>query len=317
MRIIFIGSADFACASLKRLVSSGIAEVVTVITQPDRPSGRGLGVSSCPLKQCATNLHIPVLTPEKVKAADSIETMRALKPDLLVVVAYGQILSPAVLALPSLGCVNIHGSLLPKYRGAAPIQWAIASGEQVTGVTAMYMNEQMDAGDIILQREMIIASDDTAGSLHDKLAEQGADVLIEAMKTIQDGTAIRIPQAESEATCAPKLSKKDGRIDWTKPAVEIYNRIRGFNPWPGSFCEVAGGSGDESRGGLLLKILKAAVEDGHGNPGEVLSIDGTGPLVATGEEALRLIEVQPEGRKAMSGSAFLHGHGLKKGALVR
>lgn len=313
MRIVFMGSAPLACPSLEKLQAEKSNEVKAVITQPDRPKGRKLKMSPCAVKVLALKLDVPVLTPLNVNTPESIESIRTLKPDLIIVVAYGQILKPGLLALPPEGCINMHASLLPKYRGAAPIQWAIANGERFTGVTTMYMSRRMDAGDIILQKEILIDPEDTAGSLHDKLAEAGADLMSRTLKAVREGRVTLTPQVEAEATFAPKLSKEDGRIDWTKPAREIYNMVRGFNPWPSCWCIVQ--SGKEKNG--TLKILKVRVDDVRGRAGEVIDASGEGPLIGTGEKAVRLLEVQPEGKKAMSGAAYLRGHGMKVGNVLK
>ncbi len=308
MRIIFMGSAAFACPSLERLLANPADEVVGIVTQPDRPKGRRLELAPCPVKDRLGNRGIPVFTPEKVNTPESLAILGALRPDVIVVVAYGQILKPALLALPPLGCINVHGSLLPKFRGAAPIQWAVALGEQVTGVTTMFLNERMDAGDMILKRELTIAGDDTGGTLHDKLAAVGADALAETMALLRAGRAPRVPQDENAATVAPKLKKTDGRIDWTMPAQTIQNRLRAFNPWPGCQCELPAGSG------RWVKILAAGMEpDGQAGPGAILSNAEAGPLVQTGAGALRLLVVQPEGKKPMPGSAFVRGYPLRAG----
>jgi len=302
MRTIFMGSAAFACPSLDRLLSRRDVDVIAVVTQPDRPRGRHLAVGPCPVKSRIQPLGIPVLTPESINAPDSVAALRACRPDLMVVVAYGQILKPAILALPPLGCVNVHASLLPKYRGAAPIQWAIANGERVTGVTTQFMNERMDAGDVLLQRPMDIGGDDTGGSLHDKLAALGADLLDETVSRLLAKTAVRVPQNEAEATLAPKLAKSDGRLDWRLPAATLGHRVRAFDPWPTCHCEAPAGSG------RIVKVLKARVERGAaGTPGTVLDLSGDGPLVQTGEGALRLVAVQPEGKKPMGGADFARG----------
>jgi methionyl-tRNA formyltransferase len=309
MRIIFMGSAEFACHSLERLLQSDACEVVAVVTQPDRPQGRNLAVAGCPVKQYVGERGIPILSPVNINRPENLEILRGLAPDLMVVVAYGQILKPDLLAIPAMGCINVHGSLLPKYRGAAPIQWAIASGEKVAGVTTMFINERMDAGDIILKRELSIAPDDTGGMLHDSLARVGAELLGETVGLLLAGKAPRQPQDESMATYAPKLSKSDGRMDWTLPAETLHNRVRAFNPWPGCCCELSNGSK------MRIKILKARVEAAaSGKPGTILDVDGDGLLVkAGGGNALRLIEVQPEGRPVMSGAAFLRGRNIKIG----
>lgn len=310
MRIVFMGSAELACPCLDRLLARPADPVVGVVSQPDRPKGRSLQVAPCPVREHVAQAGIPVLTPEKINTPESLAALRALAPDLIVVVAYGQILKSALLNLPPRGCINVHASLLPKYRGAAPIQWAIARGERVTGVTTMYMNEGMDAGDIIAQREEPIREDDTAGTLHDRLARLGADLLAETLEAIHQGTVRRTPQNLADVTFAPKLKKSDGRLDWRQTAAEAYNRIRGFNPWPGCFFQLPG------RG--CVRVLKARVESSAktGKPGEVLDCAGAGPLIQTGDQALRLLEVQPEGRKAMAGAAFLCGHPLAPGLIL-
>lgn len=311
MRIVFMGSAEFACPSLETILADGRDSVVGVVTQPDRPKGRNLALAACPVRTYLGARAIPVLTPEKVNHPESLARLRELSPDLIVVVAYGQLLRAALLSIPPRGCINLHGSLLPKYRGAAPIQCAIAEGERVTGVTTMYMSEQLDAGDMILQSQVPIAEDDTGGSLHDKLAAVGARLLAETLNLLRAGTAPRRPQDESAATFAHKLRKTDGRIDWLRPAATLHNRVRAFNPWPACFCEAPAGSGRH------LRILRTRVEPGGGTPGQVLETTGDGPLVQAGDRsALRLLEVQPEGRTIMSGAAFLRGHALTRGDVL-
>jgi methionyl-tRNA formyltransferase len=310
MRILFMGSAAFACPPLDALLANSAADVVGVVTQPDRPKGRSLEVTACPVKSQADRLGIPVLTPERVNDADSLAQIEALRPELIVVVAYGQILRKTLRDMPRFGCINVHASLLPRYRGAAPIQWAIARGARLTGVSTMFLSARMDAGDIILQREAAIEPADTGGSLHDRLAHFGAELLSATVDMIRKGTAPRTAQDEAEATYAPKLKRSDGRIDWGLRAEGLHHRVRAFNPWPGCACEVPAGSGH------FLKVLRARVESGSGRPGTVIAIDGEGPLVQTGYAALRLLEVQPEGRKAMSGSAFVRGHGLRAGQVL-
>lgn len=306
-----MGSAAFACPCLEMLLKDRQDEVVAVVTQPDRPKGRNLELASCPVKAHLGSRHIPVLSPEKVNSEESLEALRTFKPDLIVVVAYGQLLKSALLEMAPLGIINVHGSLLPKYRGAAPIQWAVANGDTVSGVTTMYLNDRMDAGDMILKRELPIDSNDTGGSYHDKLALVGAVVLQDTVELIRSGTAPRTVQDEAQATIAPKLKKSDGRIDWTLPAKIIHNRIRAFNPWPGSFCVMS------KSGGKIVKVLSARVEPGSGAPGTIISLGGDGPLIQAGDgSAVRLLEVQPEGRKTMSGSAFLCGHALNVGELL-
>lgn len=307
MRIVFMGSAELACPCLDRLLAEPADRVVGVVTQPDRPKGRSLQPAPCPVRALATVRGIPVLTPENVNAPESVQAIRALAPDLIVVVAYGQILKPGILEIPLKGCINVHASLLPQYRGAAPIQWAIANGEVRTGVTTMFLNEGMDTGDIIDQAMEPIREDDTAGTLHDRLALLGAGLLARTVESLRQGTVQRTPQNPAKATYAPKLKKSDGRLDWSRPAIELHNRIRGFNPWPGCYLEL------QCPKPTLAKVLKSRVVPGQGQPGEILSNQGDGPLIQTGDQALRLLELQPEGRKAMPGSAFLCGHPVKVG----
>jgi methionyl-tRNA formyltransferase len=282
-----------------------------VVTQPDRPKGRNLQLSSCPVKTYLGSRQIPILSPEKVNTSESLEAIRVLRPDLMVVVAYGQLLKSALLEMAPLGIINVHGSLLPKYRGAAPIQWAVANGESVSGVTTMYLNERMDAGDMILKRELSIDPTDTGGSYHDKLAVVGAELLRETVDLIRQGHAPREVQNEADATVAPKLKKTDGRIDWTLPADKIRSRVQGFNPWPGSFFVIP------ADGGKIVKVLSVRVEAGSGIPGTVIELSGEGAIIQAGDgRAIRLLEVHPEGRKPMSGAAFLCGHALQSGMRV-
>jgi len=301
MRVVFMGSAGIAVPTLDMLLSSG-HEVAGVITQPDRPGGRRLKETACPLKEFAATRGISVLSPEKIGEVDSLAALRVLSPDLFVVVAYGQYIPSSVLALAPCGGINLHPSLLPKYRGASPIQWAVANGDTATGVTILHVAEKMDAGDIILQRETAIEPEETAAGLEERLSRLGAGLMLEAMAQLEDGTAARRSQEDAKATTVHKLSKEDGRIDWTMSAAVIRNRIRGFQPWPGCFCEAPDGQ--------RLKVLTACLETGAGVPGKVLDVAGEGPLVAAGEGALRLIKVQPAGRRAMDGAAYLRGHRL-------
>jgi methionyl-tRNA formyltransferase len=285
------------------------------VTQPDRPKGRNLAVSACPVKTYLGVHQIPVFSPEKVNTPESMAVLRDLRPDLIVVVAYGQLLRSPLLALAPLGVINVHGSLLPKYRGAAPIQWAVANGDAVSGVTTMYLNERMDAGDMILKRELPIDHADTGGSYHDRLSVVGAELLRDTVELIRTGTVPRVVQNEAEATLAPKFKKSDGRIDWSLPAGKIESRVRGFNPWPGSFCVMPGGK--------VVKVLAVRVEAGTpelsglagtASAGTVLAISGEGPLILAGDgQLIRLLDVQPEGRKPMTGAAFLCGHSMAAG----
>lgn len=306
MRVVFMGSAELSCRCFEALVASGRYDVAAVVTQPDRPKGRNLEVSPCAAKAHAVRAGIPVLTPPNVNSPDSLAALQALSPDLIVVVAYGQILRRPILDLPPRGCINVHFSLLPKYRGAAPIQWAIARGESVTGVTVMFMNERMDAGDIIARQVEPIHDNDTAGSLHDRLAVAGASLLVRSLPVLADGTFTRTAQVEAEATLAPKIHKQDGEIDWTRPATAIYDNVRAFNPWPGCFCRLPDGT--------VLRVFAVRREDGAGTPGTVIECDRQGPLVAAGSGAVRLVEVQPEGGRRMPATAYVRGHPMGVGS---
>lgn len=304
-----MGSAEFACPALELIMKSGRDEIAGVVSQPERPSGRHRKNKKCPLDEFASARSLPILTPENINTPENIEALRALKPDLIVVVAYGQILKTAILNIPPKGCINLHGSLLPKYRGAAPIQWAIARGERKTGVTTMLINERMDAGDIIAQEEELISPEDTSASLGKRLAGRGAKLLIETIEMIRRGNMPGTKQDEALATYAPRLKKSDGLIDWSRPAAELSNRIKGFQPWPCCYFILK----DKS----TVRVLCARVEaDGSAAPGTVLEARGEGPLIQAGGGSLRLLEVQTEGRKQMSGSAYLCGNRIvEKGQL--
>lgn len=301
MRIVFLGSGALACPALERLYRRPDDTVAAVVTQPDRAAGRGQRPRACAVRRLADALGLPVRTPASINAPDEIAALRVLAPDLLVVTAYGQILKPAVLDLAPLGAVNIHPSLLPRYRGAAPIQWAIAKGERETGVTLMFLSPRMDAGDIILARRVAIGPDETAGELEARLAVVGADLLADVLDLFRTASVPRVPQDEALATYAPRLTKEDGRIDWALPAEMLRNRVRGFHPWPGCFTTVPDSPP------FALKVHAARVEDAAGEAGRVLDVSGDGPLVAAGSGALRLLTVQPEGGRIMDGGAFARG----------
>lgn len=305
MRIVYMGTPRFAVPALARLLATPRFEVAAVVTQPDRPRGRSLQMQPCPVKELAVQHGRAVLTPDKIGEAES--ELRALHPDVIAVAAYGQFIPRAIRELPRLGCINIHPSLLPRYRGAAPMQWAIANGDAVSGVTIMHVAKTMDAGDIILQREYPILPEESAAELEPRFAEIGAGMLVEAIDLLAAGNAPRIPQNESMVTLARKLSKDDARIDWVQPAAVLGHRIRGYQPWPGAVCEAPKGAG------RMLKILRAVVVDGRGEPGTLLDAGRDGPLVACGEQALRLITVQPENGGAMAATAWLNGSRLKPG----
>lgn len=305
MRIVFMGSAALAVPSLKALLERPGDDVVGVVSQPDRPAGRKRRSSPCPLKAFAMEHGLNIMTPEKVGDAESVQALAALRPDLFVVVAYGQYIPSKVIELAANEAINVHPSLLPKYRGSAPIQWAILNGDAVTGVSIIYLARKMDAGDIIRQESYPIDAGDTSASLHDKLAEVGADLLLKAIDDIRNKCVSRTVQDDSMAVEIRKLTKEDGRIDWSLPAETIRNRIRAFDPWPGSFCTLPNGD--------AFKVWKAEVEGGTGIPGELLDDN---LLVAAGGGALRLIEVQPAGKSRMSAESFLNGHPQAKGQML-
>jgi methionyl-tRNA formyltransferase len=306
LRIVFFGTPDFAVPSLRALLA-GTDPVVGVVCQPDRPAGRGQRVTVPPVKQVALAANVPVLQPEKLRAPEFLAALRRWAPDLIVVAAYGRILPPPVLDLPRHGCINVHGSLLPKYRGAAPIQWAILRGEVVTGITIMQMNDRMDAGDILLQRETRVGDDETYGELQTRLADIGAHALSDAIAQLHAGTLQLQAQREEEMTLAPMIKKEDGRIDWTQPAVVIARRVRAFNPWPSAVTSLEG---------KLLKIHRAHAATRHsGEPGTVVGIDD-GIEVATGEGTLVLDAVQLEGRKRLAAAEFARGGGITVGTVL-
>ena len=305
MRIVFMGSAGLAVPSLEAILKSGKDEIVGVVSQPDRPAGRKRIPTPCPLKAFADAQNLNVLVPEKIGAPESVVALSALKPDLFVVVAYGQYIPRRVIELAPHEAINVHPSLLPKYRGSAPIQWAIANGDRETGVSIIMLAPKMDAGDILRQVVHPIDDDDTSATLHDKLAHLGADLLLQTIDDIRTGTVKRTVQDESQAVEIRKLSKEDGAIDWSQTAVTIHNRIRAFDPWPGSTFKLPDGQ--------TSKVWKTALEEGRGAPGELLDDH---LLVATGEGALRLLEIQPPGKKRMPARSFLNGYSVEKGAML-
>ncbi|HEX3797879.1 MAG TPA: methionyl-tRNA formyltransferase [Verrucomicrobiae bacterium] len=306
LRIIFMGTAELACASLEALVRQPDFRVLAVVTQPDRPKGRDLKLQPSAVKQTALKAQLPVLQPERARHEDFIRQLRELAPDLIVVAAYGQILPSAILELPRHGCVNVHTSLLPKYRGAAPIQWAILNGEPETGVTIMKMDVGMDTGDILTQQTTPIAPTDNSQTLHDRLAQIGAELLIPTIRDYIAGKIIPRPQPTEGASHARKITREDGRLDWTQPAATLLNRIRAFTPWPGAFTHLP-------KPPTLLKIWRAEVADATGEPGNILSADKSGVVVACGRESLRITELQREGSRRMSVQDFLAGNPLERG----
>jgi methionyl-tRNA formyltransferase len=308
MRIVFIGAGKIGVPTLQALLKSE-HHIAAVVTQSDKPVGRAHLVEPPPIKKALmsgapyasparTGRALPILQPTRMKDQNAIDEIRTLGPDVIVVVAYGQILPRTVLQIPKIACLNLHTSLLPRWRGAAPIQAAIAAGDRETGITVMYMDEGLDTGDILLQRTVDILPNDTGESLHDRLAQIAPQILLESLVLLAKGIAPRIPQDNSLTTYAPKLKREDGRIDWSEPAEMIERKIRAFNPWPGALMKV-----DEQN----LKIFSASVVDLNGKPGEIL-IRKDQLIVATGKDALALNEVQLEGKKRMSASEFLRGH---------
>ena len=308
LKIVFMGTADLACSSLRSLLTWPGCQVVAVVSQPDKPKGRDLQLVPTPVKQVAEAAGVPVLQPAKARLPEFLGQLRQLAPDLIVVAAYGQILPQALLDIPGLGCLNVHTSLLPRHRGAAPIQWAIAEGDAVTGVTIMKMDAGLDTGPMLSTVETEILSSDDGQSLHDRLAQLGGELLV---KTIPDHAAGRItprPQPTEGMTYARKITKDDGRIDWGLPATKVWNRIRAFTPWPGAFTRLPGTT-DRS----LLKVFLASAEEGHGAPGTIISADDSGLLVACGTGSLRVREMQREGGKRLKAGDFLRGFQLVAG----
>jgi methionyl-tRNA formyltransferase len=300
MRIVFMGTPDFAVPSLEALLKSG-DHLVGVITQPDRPKGRGQTLTPSPIKLIAQREELPLLQPTKMKDPAFLEALASWKPDLIAVAAFGRILPPAVLKLPPKGCINVHGSLLPKYRGAGPIQWAIINGESETGVTTMLMDEGMDTGAMLLQEKLAIEPKDTAGTLSPRLAELGGRMLIETIKRLKAGTLVPRPQDHSQATLAPLLKKEDGLIDWTMNAAAIANRVRGLSPWPGAYT-FAG----EDRWTIWRTV--AATEQAKASPGTVTQVTKDAVHVATGNGVLVLMELQPANSRRMTVAQYLTGH---------
>jgi len=322
LRILFLGTAELSCASLDALVGDERFHVAAVVTQPDRPKGRELKPQPSPVKTLALRLGLPVLQPARARDDTFIAELRKFRPELLVVVAYGQILPPAVLELPRFGCLNVHTSLLPKYRGAAPIQRAIANGDTETGVTILKLDAGLDTGPILSQRHTPIRPDDDSATLHDRLAGLGAELLVQTIPDYVTGKIPPVPQPAEGASYAAKIKKEDGRIDWHQPARVIWNRLRAFTPWPGAFTFLpppspAGPASARAEGAFpkpqLLKIWKAEVVEMSGEAGEILQVDKTGIVAGCGRDALRILELQREGGRRLSAEQFLAGHALKPG----
>lgn len=303
MKIIFMGTPDFAAASLEALIASK-HEIMAVVTQPDKPKGRKGELTPSPVKTIAVEKGIKVYQPVRVREQEFVEILRGYNPDVIIVVAFGQIIPESILEIPKYGCVNIHGSLLPKYRGAAPIQWAVLDGEKETGVTTMLMDKGIDTGDILLKRVINLAEDETAGSLFDKLMVLGAETILETLEGLENGSITPEKQGESPTDYAKMLTKAMGLIDFTRTAAELDCFIRGMNPWPSAYTVLDG---------KTLKIWKAKPVDGSGGAGSVLSVGKDSFTVCCGENALEILEVQLEGKKRMSAGDFLKGTHLEPG----
>lgn len=307
MRVVFMGTPDFAVPTLEALI--GRHEVVAVVTQPDKRKGRGKAMAFPPVKEKALEHNIPVYQPVKVREEEFIDTLRELAPEVIVVAAFGQILPESILNMPKYGCINVHASLLPKYRGAAPIQWSVIDGEKETGVTIMYMEKGLDTGDMIDSVVVPIDAKETGESLHDKLAAAGGPLLLEALDKLEAGTAVRTPQNDAESCYAKMLTKELGKIDWKKDAASIERLIRGLNSWPSAYTSFLG---------KTLKIWDADVEDKNtdAQPGTVVEVTADAIYVQTGEGLLKINEVQMQGKKRMPVKAFLLGHKVEEGTLL-
>ncbi|MEY2562022.1 MAG: methionyl-tRNA formyltransferase [Verrucomicrobiota bacterium] len=304
MRVLFIGTGEIGVPVLRSLLDSKEHDLISVVTQPDKPVGRTQRIEAPPIKAALTGSAPPILQPPRIKAENAVSEIRALAPDVIVVMAYGQILPRAVLEIPRIACLNLHASLLPKHRGAAPIQAAIVAGDNESGISVMYMDEGLDTGDVLLQTRVTLSPNETGGSLHDRLAQIAPDALHEALTQLQRGNAPRLPQDSSAATYAPKLEREHGRIEWTEPAALIERKIRAFNPWPGAFTNLRAEAGRERK----LKVFSAKIVSAEkGAAGEVLAASDS-LIIATSDGALSLGEVQLEGKRRMSAAEFLRGY---------
>lgn len=309
MKIVFMGTPDFAVGALEHLIRAG-HEIVLCVTQPDKPKGRGKELAAPPVKECAVKHGIPVFQPVRIKTLESVEYLKNYTADVFVVAAFGQILSSEILNMPKYGCINIHASLLPMYRGAAPIQWAILRGEEKAGVTIMQMNEGLDTGDMLLKDELILSEDETADSLHDRLSELGAKLIVTALDKLEKGELIATPQPEGETFYARILKKEDGLIDWTKGANEIERTIRGLYSWPAAYTFLDGKK-------LILVKGKVVAENTKEHPGVVTEVTKNEIVVQTGEGQLQILKIKPQGKKEMTVHDFLLGNGIAKGEQFR
>ncbi len=299
MRIVFLGTSAFACPALKALAREH--DIALVITQPDRPAGRKRELRPSAIKLTAVDLGLRIAQPERINSKEGISLLRKAAPEAIVVASYGQFLSTKIFSLPPRGTINIHASLLPHYRGAAPINWAIIRGETQTGVTTFFIEKGMDSGEILVQRRCPIGPDETAEQLHDRLAQLGAEAILETLRSIEEGSAHSTPQREEEATLAPKLSRADGEIDWTRSARKIHNLVRGLNPWPGAFTHL------ESETVKIHRTALTAIGRGAITPGEIALQETGRLLIGTGDELIEVLEIQRECRPRTSGKSFLNG----------
>jgi methionyl-tRNA formyltransferase len=307
LRTVFMGTPDFALQTLQGLIDAG-CKMVGVYTQPDRPKGRGKHLAAPPVKELAQKNDIPVYQPLKLRQTDAVAELEALAPDLIVVVAYGQILPKSVLEIPANGCINVHASLLPKYRGAAPINKAIINGETETGITTMYMDVGLDTGDMLVKKTLSIGPEETAGELHDRLASLGRETMEETLRQLCAGTLKREVQDDEQSTYASMMKKEDGRIDWSRSAQEIHNHVRGLAPWPGAYTTI---------NGKPLKLAETSQETAEGLPGCVIAADKNGVCVACGSGSLRIRQLQLSGRKRLPAADFLRGCPLQVGAMMK
>lgn len=305
MKVVYMGTPDFAVGALENIIKAG-HEVVLVVTQPDKPKGRGKEMQMTPVKQCALAHDIPVFQPVKIKEKEAVDYLKTFEADIFVVAAFGQILSSEILHMPKYGCVNIHASLLPMYRGAAPIQAVIINKEKETGVTIMQMDEGLDTGDMLMKEVIPIEADETGESLHDKLSELGADMIVKALAAMEEGSITATPQGDGKTCYASMLKKEMGCIDWNKSADDIEHLVRGLYPWPGTYTFL---------NGKMMKICKVALSEVpvDGKPGEICLVTKNCLAVNTGEGTLEIKELQPEGKKRMSVHDFLLGNRLEKG----
>ena len=301
MRVVFMGTPDIAATCLKRILADGF-EVVGVYTQPDRPKGRGMKLTASPVKEVALSAGIPVFQPETFREEETVQALRDLKPDICAVVAYGRILPQKVLDIPTFGCINIHASILPQYRGSAPYQWAVLDGQKETGVTAMYLVREMDAGDMIEVSKTPIGENETAGELLDRLAELGAALLSKTLSRFTQGPVPATPQDESQVSYAPMLEKTMCPIDWTKTARQVHDHVRGLQPWPVATMELKG---------QPFKVHETRIVPGSGKPGEILGLTKTGLVIACGQGAVEIRVLQAQGGKRMAAPDYFRGHPLE------